>query len=107
MMGRIVACILCVALLGAQQPPPPNVPTVKFQSNTQLVVEIVTVKDKNGKPIEDLTAKDFTLTENGVPQTISFCEFQKLAEPVPEPAPAVAAAPAAAAPTPAVQRVTQ
>ena len=53
---------------------------VKFQANTQLVVETVTVKDKNGKPVEGLTAKDFTITEDGVPQTISFCEFQKLDE---------------------------
>ena len=52
--------------------------TVKFQANTQLVVETVTVKDKNGKPVEGLTAKDFTITEDGVAQTISFCEFQKL-----------------------------
>ena len=37
------------------------------------------MKDKNGKPVEGLTAKDFTITEDGVPQTISFCEFQKIA----------------------------
>jgi VWFA-related protein len=53
---------------------------VKFQANTQLVVETVSVKDKNGKPVEGLTAKDFTVTEDGVAQTISFCEFQKLDE---------------------------
>ena len=35
------------------------------------------VKDKNGNPIEGLTAKDFTVTENGVPQTIRFCEHQE------------------------------
>ena len=44
----------------------------------QLVVEAVEVKDKNGKPIEGLTAKDFTLTEDGVAQTIRFCEHQDL-----------------------------
>jgi VWFA-related protein len=64
-----------------QQTPPaanPNLP--KFTSSTQLVVEIVSVKDKNGNIVEGLTAKDFTVTENGVPQTLSFCEFQKLAD---------------------------
>src|SRR5262249_11054507 len=41
----------------------------------------VTVKDKNGNPIEGLSANDFTVTENGLPQTIRFCEFQKLEAP--------------------------
>ena len=50
----------------------------KFTSNTQLVVETVIVKDKSGKPIEGLTAKDFTITEDGKPQVIRFCEFQAL-----------------------------
>jgi VWFA-related protein len=106
-MRRTAAYILCVALAAAQQqaPQPPEVPTVKFQSNTQLVVEIVTVNDKSGNTIEGLTAKDFILTENGVPQTVSFCEFQKFAEPVPAPAPALTAAPAPA--TPAAPRVTR
>ncbi|MFI4980933.1 MAG: VWA domain-containing protein, partial [Nevskiales bacterium] len=76
---------------GAQQPPAGE-PTVKFQSSTQLVVETVVVKDKGGKPVEGLGAKDFTITEDGVPQAIAFCEYQKLvddAEPAPaEPPPA-------------------
>jgi VWFA-related protein len=48
---------------------------------------MVSVKDRNGKVIEGLTAKDFTVTENGAPQTIRFCEFQKLQEDAPEAAP--------------------
>src|ERR1700674_4952150 len=38
-----------------------------FRSGTRLVVETVSVKDKNGKPIEGLTAKDFTILEDGEP----------------------------------------
>lgn len=47
---------------------------------TQLVVEIVSVKDKKGNPIQGLTAKDFSVTEDGVPQKISVFRFEKLPE---------------------------
>jgi len=99
-----IALILMLAA-GAQQPAQTPAP-VKFTANTQLVVETVTVRDKNGKPVEGLTAKDFTITEDGVAQTISFCEFQKLDEIAPDAAPAVEppapAAPATPATTPAI-----
>ncbi|MBV9504368.1 MAG: VWA domain-containing protein [Acidobacteriia bacterium] len=49
-----------------------------FQTNTQLVIETVEVKDKAGSPVEGLSAGDFTVTEDGAPQTIRFFEFQKL-----------------------------
>src|SRR5260370_2362163 len=49
-----------------------------FKVSTQLVVETVVVKDKSGNPVDGLAAKDFTVTENGVPQTIKFFEYQKL-----------------------------
>ena len=44
----------------------------------QLVVESVVVRDKQGKPIHGLSAKDFTVTEDGAPQTIKICEYQNL-----------------------------
>jgi VWFA-related protein len=72
-----------------------------FQSNTQLVIETVSVKDKNGNPVENLTAKDFTITEDGAPQTIRFFEYQKLqqsAPPAPGAAPRTSAAPFAKLP---------
>jgi len=49
-----------------------------FTSSTQLVVETVVVTDKNGNPVENLTAKDFIVTENGSPQTIRVFEHQSL-----------------------------
>jgi VWFA-related protein len=72
--GAAFVLIAAAALLhaNAQQPPP------TFRSATRLVVQTVSVKDKDGKPIEGLTAQDFTLTEDGEPQEISFVEFQRL-----------------------------
>jgi VWFA-related protein len=61
-----------------QTPGEPQNFTLKVQSN--LVIEAVEVKDKQGKFIHGLTAKDFVLTEDGVPQTIKYCEHQDLAE---------------------------
>jgi VWFA-related protein len=52
--------------------------TTVIHATTQLVVETVVVKDKKGNPVTGLTAKDFSVTENGVPQTLSFCEHQEL-----------------------------
>ncbi len=37
----------------------------------QLVVETVVVKDKQGNAVHGLTAKDFVVTEDGAPQTIT------------------------------------
>lgn len=50
----------------------------KFSISAHLVIEDVTVKDKNGKTIEGLKAEDFVVTEDGKPQTISFCNYQNL-----------------------------
>src|ERR1700739_2655831 len=52
--------------------------TYTITTGTQLVVETVIVKDKKGNPIDGLTAKDFTVTEDGVTPTIRFCEHQEL-----------------------------
>ena len=53
--------------------------TFTLTVKSQLVVETVIVKDGAGKFIPGLTARDFALTEDGVPQTIHFCEHQDLA----------------------------
>ena len=83
---RRMVCILCfvtlcVLVAAAQQPTAPGSPAQASQAirvATKLVIEEVTVKDKGGKSIGGLSANDFILTEDGVPQTISFVEFQQL-----------------------------
>jgi VWFA-related protein len=52
--------------------------TMTISVTSQLVIETVVVKDKTGNPISGLTAKDFTVTEDGVPQTIKIAEYQQL-----------------------------
>ena len=46
--------------------------------HSQLVVEAVTVKDRQGHFVDGLTAADFTLTEDGIEQKIRYCEHQTL-----------------------------
>src|SRR3984957_11316798 len=59
--------------------------TYTFSVKSQLVGETVVAKDKQGEFIEGLTAKDFSVTEDGVPQTIRFCEHQDLTDATPVP----------------------
>ncbi|HEV2132666.1 MAG TPA: VWA domain-containing protein [Terracidiphilus sp.] len=51
-----------------------------LQVQSQLVVEAVTATDKQGNFIHGLTAKDFAVTEDGVPQTARIFHFEDLAK---------------------------
>ena len=70
-LASLSGCLLTAVALCAQQ-----IPT--FTTSTQLVVESVVAIDKKGNPVEGLTAKDFTITEDGVPQAIRFFDHQNL-----------------------------
>ncbi len=82
-MRRIMATSWCCAFaalaqqIGQNAPPGPKSPAT-FATSTQLVVEDVRVTDKKGNPVSGLSAKDFTITENGAPQEIRFFEYQEL-----------------------------
>jgi len=53
-------------------------PAATFRTATHLRVQTVSVKDRQGRPIQGLTAKDFVVTEDGVAQQIAFVEYQPL-----------------------------
>ncbi|HWV94642.1 MAG TPA: hypothetical protein VNZ24_10005, partial [Vicinamibacterales bacterium] len=108
-----VVWVLVVAALSAQggaAQPQQQTQQPVFRTTTRLVVQTVTVKDKDGKVIEGLTAKDFTVTEDGQPQDVAFVEFQRMGGGTAAQAAAAAAnaqtpAPAAAPPEPAAAPV--
>ncbi len=91
--GRLAVALTCAAsallvlgiapleMVAAPQPQgiQVNASTPHFSTNTMLVIADVKVSDQYDKTIEGLSANDFVLTEDGVPQLISICEFQKLA----------------------------
>ena len=76
-------------LTGQNKSTDPNAAPV-IHDTVQLVIETVSVKDKAGNPITGLTKNDFVLTEDGVPQPLSYAEYQHLPEdatPLPPQAP--------------------
>ncbi|MGC2638701.1 MAG: VWA domain-containing protein [Acidobacteriaceae bacterium] len=72
----LVLCALCpVSALSQDQQKPQNLGT-PFHVNVRLVNVFVNVTDPTGAPIGGLTQNDFALTEDGVPQKISYFERQ-------------------------------
>ncbi len=71
-----LAAVMAPTFAAAQAQEPERRPM--FRSTTRLVVQTVTVKDRNGNVIEGLTAKDFVVTEDGEPQDVAIVEFQRI-----------------------------
>jgi VWFA-related protein len=67
MSSRVVA--LVVLFIWLQAPAQPQKPAV-FRAGIDLMQLDVTVLDKDGRPVRGLTKEDFTLLEDGKPQTI-------------------------------------
>ncbi len=68
----VLAALVCAGILAQDQPSP------NFRTNTNLVIINISVKDKSGKPVEDLKKDQFTLLEDGKPQQISVFELERL-----------------------------
>jgi VWFA-related protein len=88
-MRPIVAALalsLSAAVLLAQDQPAPAASgtTVTFKVNSDLVLTNVVVRDKKtGELVKGLTAKDFTITEDGKPQRIVSFDFENVDEAAP------------------------
>src|SRR4051794_3439770 len=72
------SCLAFVSLVSFVFAQPPTQPPPVFRSGARLIVQTVSVKDKDGRAVEGLTPADFVVTEDGEPQTVSFAEFQRL-----------------------------
>jgi len=76
----MVADIAAMAQQTGQNASPTQEGTFTINTRTQLVIETVGVTDKKGAPIAGLSDKDFTVTEDGIPQSIRIFEYEKLSE---------------------------
>jgi len=100
-----IAILLCVLMSAWAQTPAQDAASgpqtdLRISTTTQLVVEDVLIKGKDGKPVLGLKPSDFTVTEDGKPQKISIFEFQTLEQEQPS-APSTPAQRASEAPKPA------
>src|ERR1017187_6436952 len=65
-----LATVAATGPAAAQQSATQQTPTMSVQVN--VVNVLATVRDKHGKIINDLNKEDFTLTEDGRPQTVRY-----------------------------------
>jgi len=69
-----------IAVLIALLPAPAAAPQSQatFSTTANVVVVNVSVLGRDGRPIENLTGKDFLVYEDGKPQQLQSCEFERL-----------------------------
>jgi VWFA-related protein len=80
------AAVLALAVLSAQAPQTPQTQqTPVFRGRTTVVPIDIRVLDRNGKPVTDLTAADFTVLEDGVRQDVEYFSTQPLTPVEPDP----------------------
>ncbi len=95
-----VLVIAAVAAAAARAIAQSQAPQPTFRATVRLIVQPVSVKDKQGKPVLGLTAADFVVTEDGQPQEIAFVEYQAIDNTLLAPVTLKASKPTVTAPTP-------
>ncbi|HEX5430794.1 MAG TPA: VWA domain-containing protein, partial [Bryobacteraceae bacterium] len=65
-MLRSTLLLICAALASAQEQPP------TFSTGVKVVNVFATVRAGNGEIVNNLSKSDFTLLEDGRPQTIQY-----------------------------------
>jgi VWFA-related protein len=82
LLHRALAIVTIGAILfsvaPAQQQKPPQPGAFRFKVETEIVLVNAVARDKQGKPITDLKAEDFTLLEDGKPQHIVSFDYENL-----------------------------
>jgi len=71
----IPALAATAGVVTAQTPPPNQQRPPVFTATTELITTDVRVRDRSGKFIPNLTAKDFQILEDGVPQNLQTFSF--------------------------------
>jgi VWFA-related protein len=84
--GLLFTTFLAAAAAG-QIAPQPAAQVPVFRAATRLVQVSVVVHDGHGQPVADLKKDEFTLTERGKPQQISFFSVASSASPASPPPP--------------------
>ena len=79
-VAAVLVVVLLLPSLGTAQEPTgqKSGEAFKFEVTSNLVVLNVGVRDRGGNTVEDLTAEDFEITEDGKRQQVSVFEFQRL-----------------------------
>ena len=78
MVGVVSMAVLALSVSGvAQTAKQGEGDTYTLSVNAQVVTVPVTVRDSKGKLLQDLTKEDFTLLEDGKPQTIRYVTIDR------------------------------
>jgi VWFA-related protein len=73
--AAVLSVVLLAPLLATAQTPPQDADqTTTLRAKTSLVLVPALVTTKSGEPVFTLTADDFTLTDDGIPQTLRLEE---------------------------------